>query len=437
LKEERDDLRQAVRVAHVKVSIDGSVAELISANYHLPQTVAGVQIDCPITKGYYEKTDADRWGLGGKDARLRLWPAGSPLLAPGTFVYPIKQRWFASDTQMGNEPVFVDGPEIEIGASGGKIYYHSGLDLDGAERLVEVLAAVDGVVVVAGKKAAADHPRGPIEPAADYVVLHDRRNWYYWYCHLSTIDVTAGQTVKKGQKIGLVGKEGGSGGCAHLHFEIKCRQPSGLWGTEDGYAYIWEAYAKEYAPPLLAVARPHRLARVGQTITLNGSKSRSFAGEIVRYEWTFTDGGTAAGARVDHQYTKPGTYSEVLKVVDSKGNVDYDFAVVQVFDGTAADKLPPTINANYYPTFGLKPGDPVTFHVRTFATRAGREVWDFGDGSSAVETQSDGNVDPHAKDGYAWTVHRYAKAGHYLVRVERTGHNGARAVAHVHVRVGD
>jgi hypothetical protein len=144
-----------------------------------------------------------------------------------------------------------------------------------------------------------------------------------------------------------------------------------------------------------------------------------------------------AGARVDHRYTRPGTYSEVLKVVDSKGNVDYDFAVVQVFDGTAPDKLPPTINANYYPTFGLKPGDPVTFQVRTFATRTGREVWDFGDGSAPVETQSDGNVDPHAKDGYARTVHRYAKAGHYLVRVERTGHNGARAVAHVHVRVGD
>jgi hypothetical protein len=73
LREERDDLRQAVRAGRVKVTIDGRVAELTLGNYYLPLTVAGVQIDCPITKGYYEKTNSDRWGLGGKDARLRLW----------------------------------------------------------------------------------------------------------------------------------------------------------------------------------------------------------------------------------------------------------------------------------------------------------------------------------------------------------------------------
>ena len=54
-----------------------------------------------------------------------------PDLEPGTFVYPLRQRWFASDTQMGNEPVFADGPEPAIGASRGKVYYHSGLDFDG------------------------------------------------------------------------------------------------------------------------------------------------------------------------------------------------------------------------------------------------------------------------------------------------------------------
>ena len=26
----------------------------------------------------------------------------------GTFGYPLKQRWFANDTQMANEPCFVD-----------------------------------------------------------------------------------------------------------------------------------------------------------------------------------------------------------------------------------------------------------------------------------------------------------------------------------------
>ena len=77
----------------------------------------------------------------------------------------------------------------------------------------------------------------------------------------------------------------------------------------------------------------------------------------------------------------------------------------------------------------------VTFLVRTFRTVEGKETWDFGDGSPKVEVRSDGNAVPLAKDGYARTVHRYEKAGHYLVRVERTNGRGETAVARLHVRV--
>ena len=51
----------------------------LSANYNLPRTVAGVQIDCPITKGYLSNSSSEPWGLAA-DVRLRLWPAGSPLM---------------------------------------------------------------------------------------------------------------------------------------------------------------------------------------------------------------------------------------------------------------------------------------------------------------------------------------------------------------------
>jgi len=107
--ETRDPMRDAVRQARVKVELNGQSLVLTSATYHLPVTFAGVQIDCPITKGYVgNSSEGNAWGLL-KDARLRLWPAGSPLIEPGTFVYPLKQRWFASHTQMANEPTFVDG----------------------------------------------------------------------------------------------------------------------------------------------------------------------------------------------------------------------------------------------------------------------------------------------------------------------------------------
>lgn len=433
LKERRDSVRSCIREARVRIAVGAEETWLSATNYHLPVAFAGVQVDCPITRGWYADTNQDRWGLAdGKDARLRLWPAGSPFLPPDTFVYPVRQRWFASDTQMCNEPVFIDGPENPASK---KVYYHSGLDLSGQEGRVEILSAVDGTVVASGKERAPEGGELPVPPSADAVILVDGRGWHYWYCHFQKIEIAAGQKVKRGERIGLMGKEGGSGGYSHLHFEIKRRQASGTWGTEDGYAFLWEAYVREYGPPLLAVARPHHLLAPGETATLDGGRSRSFRGEIVRYEWTFTDGSTASGARVERKYDRPGTYSEVLKVVDSMGNAEVDFTEVQVLE---KDKpLPPAIHPTYFPTFGLQPGDPVTFTVRSFRTQAGEETWDFGDGTPAVKVKSDGNARMYAPDGYARAEHRFEKPGRYVVRVERPGPTGALAVGHLAVTVGD
>lgn len=438
LKETSDPLRGAVRRAEVTVAVDGTKVTLVSANYHLPTTVAGVQIDCPVTKGYRQNSSTgvagdNPWGLD-KDARLRLWPAGEPLLTPGTFLYPARQRWFASGTQMANEPTHVDGGENPLVK---KIYYHYGLDIGGAEELVEVVAATDGLVVSSGKSLLKGHEETPAKPRYDVVYLLDGRGWYYRYSHLHTIanSIKPGAKVKKGQLVGLLGKEGGSGGWSHLHFDITGRQPSGKWGIIEGYAFLWEAYRREYQPKLQALARPHQLVAVGEKVILDGSRSWSADGALRAFDWTFTDGGTASGAKVERVYQKPGVYSEVLRIKNAAGQIDYDFAVVNVLDKSQPDRLPPSIHAVYAPTFGIKPGDPVTFLVRTFRTTDGKETWDFGDASPKVEVQSDGNVVPLARDGYARTVHRFDRPGHYVVRVERTNGRGETAVGHVHVQV--
>ena len=331
LKETRDDLRKAVRIAEATVEVNGKKVTLVAGTYRLPVTVGGVQIDCPVTKGYRERTSTGNvWGLD-KDARVRLWPEGSPLMNPGTFLYPAKQRWFASGTQMANEPVHVDGGEIP----GDKpIYYHYGLDIGGAEGLVEVVAATDGVVVSSGKEAIPNFKETPVSPRYDVVYLLDARGWYYRYSHLHTIDpaIKLGAKVKMGQKVGLLGKEGGSGGWSHLHFDITARQPSGKWGIMEGYAFLWEAYLAEHKPKLIAVARPHQIAKVGEKVMLDGSRSWAADAGKKTFEWTFTDGKTAAGDRVERAYDKPGVYSEVLKFTDAAGRVDYDFAVVNVLD---------------------------------------------------------------------------------------------------------
>ena len=277
------------------VEVNGQAVTLVSATYHLPVTVAGVQIDCPVTKGHYKDCDPyeDSWGLD-KDARLRLWPAGSPWTAPGTFAYPIRQRWFAGPTQMANEPSFVDGGDAPTGRP---IYYHSGLDIGGCEGLVDVVSASDGLVVSAGGKALPEYPEIPFYKRADYdyVYVLDSQGWFYRYAHLKSIDpaIRPGERVKMGQKIGVLGKEGSSGGWSHLHFDIKARQPSGKWGIQEGYAFLWEAYRREHKPQVLAVARPHHLASVGEKVTLDGSRSWSAAGTVARFEWTFGDGSTA------------------------------------------------------------------------------------------------------------------------------------------------
>jgi hypothetical protein len=353
---------------------------------------------------------------------------------PGTMVYPLKQRWFASSTQMANEPCYVDSSDR---AEVRKIYYHYGLDFGGCEGLVEVVAATDGLVVSARTEKLPGYDDSPVKPRYDVVYVLDARGWYYRYSHLFAIDASLrpGVTVRAGQRIGLLGKEGGSGGWSHLHFDIFCRQPSGEWGCQEAYAFVWETYQRQYGAKLVAVARPHRVAYVGDRVTLDASRSWSAEGKIARYDWTFTDGAKAEGVQAARTYSHSGYYSEILKVTDVSGRIDYDFAVVCIHDRQHPEHILPTIHATYWPTFDLKPGNEVTFKVRTFATTDGEESWDFGDGSPAASTHSDGNVKMLSPDGYAVIKHRYARPGDYLVAVTRSNGRGETATARLHVCV--
>lgn len=277
----------------------------------------------------------------------------------------------------------------------------------------------------------------PVSPRYDVVYMLDGRGWYYRYSHLKEIDesIVPGRVVSRGERIGLLGKEGGSGGWSHLHFEIKSRQPSGKWGTQEGYAFLWEAYQREYKPHVIAVARPHHVIFTDETVTLDGSRSWSKSGKIAGYEWRFDDGTVVKTPQVQRTYGRPGRYSEILRVTDDEGNLSYDFGVVIVVDRENADRAIPSIHPNFYPTTGIRAGDPITFKVRTFNTTAGKEVWDFGDGSNKVEVQSDGNAVKLAPDGYASTTHTYEKPGDYVVSVTRTNEHGVTAIGRLHIHV--
>lgn len=57
----------------------------------------------------------------------------------------------------------------------------------------------------------------------------------------------------------------------------------------------------------------------GTTVTLDASGSSDPDGSIRSYVWDFSDGTTAAGARVTHTYRESGTYTPAVVVTDDGG----------------------------------------------------------------------------------------------------------------------
>ena len=91
------------------------------------------------------------------------------------------------------------------------VWYHRGLDIATGYG-TSVLAADSGRVIVAG---------WPDNSGYGNRVMLDHGNGFgTLYGHLARVDVTVGQTVNRGDKIGLEGSSGRSTG-PHLHFEIR------------------------------------------------------------------------------------------------------------------------------------------------------------------------------------------------------------------------
>lgn len=424
VKSKRDSVLNMITESRVKVEVNGETATLVSGNYRLPVTVGGVQIDCPVTGDYPGEKVREFWHLAG-DARLRLWPADSPWITPGTFTYPLRQRWMGAMTWFSNEPMSYWHDWY---------YYHAGMDFGATEGMTEALSAIDGIVASKGLEVLPGS-EPPVNKRADVVYLKDRRGWYYRYSHLKEIDpaIRVGGKVSRGQRVGLVGKEGASGGWTHLHFDIRALQPSGKWGVQDSYAFLWQSYREQYKPKVIAVARPIHRAKTGEQVTLDGNRSWADGG-IKSYKWQFSDGTTAEGPTAKRVYKQPGVYSEILKVTSNDGSFDYDFALVSVYDAETG-KSGPGIDANYHPSHNIRPDDSVTFSCRGFRDGPSKDTWDFGDGTPPVTVTSNLHPSPHAPDGYAFTTHRFSRPGDYIVSVHLSDDQGRTATRRLHVRV--
>jgi murein DD-endopeptidase MepM/ murein hydrolase activator NlpD len=94
-----------------------------------------------------------------------------------------------------------------ISPTTGEKEFHRGLDIAVPEGTT-VYATHDGTIAEAGYN----------DTFGNYVVITDSQGYTTKYGHLSSINVTAGQTVKKGKIIGKTGSTGSSTG-SHLHLE--------------------------------------------------------------------------------------------------------------------------------------------------------------------------------------------------------------------------
>lgn len=94
---------------------------------------------------------------------------------------------------------------------GGKREFHYGVDF-AAPTGTPVFAVLPGKVVYQGN-------RDPNGFGLQIIIQHGDKV-YTQYGHLSKIEVTTGQLVKAGQRIGQIGNTGKSFG-AHLHFEVR------------------------------------------------------------------------------------------------------------------------------------------------------------------------------------------------------------------------
>jgi murein DD-endopeptidase MepM/ murein hydrolase activator NlpD len=87
---------------------------------------------------------------------------------------------------------------------------HQGLDI-AAPRGTPILSSHDGIVIYAGKG---------FKGYGKLVMVEFGDRWATFYSHLSKITVREGQWIKRGQRIGIIGKTGNATG-VHLHYELR------------------------------------------------------------------------------------------------------------------------------------------------------------------------------------------------------------------------
>lgn len=118
--------------------------------------------------------------------------------------------------------------------------FHNGIDYVGTDSK-EIIAPTNGRIV---SSQIITDKNNPTWEWGNYVKMDDLNGFYLFFCHLSSRNVKAGQTVEKGQVIGVEGQTGYSFG-SHLHFEVRRKSDNTTINPEQYFKILGDWYKNE------------------------------------------------------------------------------------------------------------------------------------------------------------------------------------------------
>ncbi|MFC2078619.1 PKD domain-containing protein [Candidatus Bipolaricaulota bacterium] len=173
------------------------------------------------------------------------------------------------------------------------------------------------------------------------------------------------------------------------------------------------------APPVATFTAAPSAVVPQETVQFDAAGSLDGDGWIVSYQWDFGDGQTAHGMIVEHQFSTPGTFTVILRVIDNNDAVGAIQSEILVVDTNQAPQPQLEVSKT-----ALDPGESLHCNAANSIDPDGEIVsfeWQFGDG-----TRAEGPT----------ATHVYSAAGTYRLTVTAIDNLGARQSAQRTITVG-
>ena len=193
------------RLAGLKSEADSQMAALKAKQDESKKVLDEIMADIDQYEKALKAQEAAEAAAREEIRRLTMTSSGSQTTySGGPFAWPSTSSYITSTYGTRVHPVT------------GQVKTHTGLDI-GAASGTDIYAAAEGTVLVSGWNAGG---------YGNYVVIDHGGGLTTLYAHCSSLNVSAGQKVSRGQVIAKCGSTGMSTG-PHLHFEVR----------QDGKAY--------------------------------------------------------------------------------------------------------------------------------------------------------------------------------------------------------